>query len=279
MCFTGSCCCRTPSFTRIRDGDAYDAEAALVCLKRGHIASCILQALDAIVLAIVTPLFAAFYTDLFTYYNPFPRVQHQNPTNAGSFPAAIHWLPATFTLLAALHHGIAAGTWTTYKQAVVAGRGWLAWAEYSLSATIMNVAIACICGTSQFTDIVLIATATSTTMFFGFLSEAFASLSELWYAWCTAIVGFVPFLGAWAAMAVVYSQSAAGAPWFVHAIFGTMFVLETLFAVNLAVFLQSRSKGRPLNVRAAIRNEWGKIILSLTAKTLLAWLVFGGLRK
>ena len=60
-------------------------------------------------------------------------------------------------------------------------------------------------------------------------------------------------------------------PWFVYAILGTYFVFFNLFPVNMV--LQYRRIGKWSDYRYG---ERGFILLSLVAKTVLAWLVFFG---
>ncbi|MGM0366505.1 MAG: heliorhodopsin HeR [Actinomycetota bacterium] len=60
-------------------------------------------------------------------------------------------------------------------------------------------------------------------------------------------------------------------PWFVYAIFGSYFLFFNLFPANMV--LQYKKVGR---WKDYLYGERGYILLSLFAKTLLAWLVFAG---
>lgn len=253
----------------------------------GHGLACLVQSLQTIALLIAAPRNAKFYADVRVTYNPFPSTAGVPPSeHIGT--VHVHWLLFIFPLLAALHHLAAACTWDMYRMDVAAGRGWMAWLEYSASASIMNVIIAWISGVSQLGEICVVALATCTTMAFGWAAEAFASTrvvdtrngnEPLANAWCAFFVGFVPFVAAWLPISFAFHYARQGAPWFVSAIFGVMIGMETLFAVNLWWYLYRLDKSRPVDVNAAIDNEWGKIVLSLTAKTLLAWIAYGGLAK
>jgi hypothetical protein len=66
-------------------------------------------------------------------------------------------------------------------------------------------------------------------------------------------------------------QKYSGVPGFVFAIFISLFILFNCFAINQ--FLQYRNRGRFMNYRFG---EYAFIILSLIAKSLLAWQVFSG---
>ena len=65
-----------------------------------------------------------------------------------------------------------------------------------------------------------------------------------------------------------YSQ----VPWFVYTIFGMYFVFFNLFPINMV--LQYKKIGKYGKI--ILYGERGYIILSLVAKSLLAWLVFAG---
>lgn len=210
----------------------------------------------------------------------------------GSIP--VHWFPFLFVTLATLHHAGAVLAWDWYRDDVVRGRGWMAWSEYSLSAPVMNVAIAALCGNTQVGEFVGIAVLTSATTWFGWAAEAFASTIPaadsttrpgeernvpLINAWRMLGGGVVPFAGVWTIIGLAFDRTwkAAGTPDFVLAALFTMVFLEALFACNTATYLMRLGKNRPVDTDAAIHNEWGKIILSFLAKTTLAWLVYGGL--
>jgi hypothetical protein len=76
----------------------------------------------------------------------------------------------------------------------------------------------------------------------------------------------------WIAIAVQlgYSQNQTGnVPGFVFAIFASLFVLFNSFALNM--FLQYRRSGP---WRSYLFGERGYLVLSLVAKSVLAWQVF-----
>ena len=93
-----------------------------------------------------------------------------------------------------------------------------------------------------------------------------ADWSAFWYG---SVVGVVP----WALIAVYVSQPAR-VPGFVYAITIVQFVLFFSFAVNMA--LQYAQVGR---WRDHIHGEVVDIVLSFTAKSLLAWLIFANVLR
>jgi hypothetical protein len=82
--------------------------------------------------------------------------------------------------------------------------------------------------------------------------------------WFGCVAGAVP----WIAIAA-YLIGGGQAPTFVYVIFGTLFVLFNCFAVNMA--LQFRRVGRWADPAFA---ERAYIVISLVAKSALAWQVF-----
>ena len=99
------------------------------------------------------------------------------------------------------------------------------------------------------------------------------SLSEpggsLWPFWLGCVIGVAP----WLAIGVyLWSPgSSAEPPAFVYAIFGSLFVFFNVFALNM--WLQYRRVGR---WRSYLFGEKAYMVLSLVAKSLLAWQVFAG---
>jgi hypothetical protein len=106
---------------------------------------------------------------------------------------------------------------------------------------------------------------------FGLLMERQQRLGRAdWSAfWFGSLVGLVP----WALIAVYVAQPPQ-VPGFVYAITVVQFVLFFCFAVNMA--LQYAQVGR---WRDYVHGEVVYIGLSLTAKSLLAWLIFANVLR
>jgi hypothetical protein len=92
---------------------------------------------------------------------------------------------------------------------------------------------------------------------------------SLWPFWMGCIVGIAP----WLAVGVyLWSPgSAAEPPAFVYAIFASLFVFFNIFAINM--WLQYKRLGR---WRSYTFGEATYFVLSLVAKSALAWQVFAG---
>ena len=83
--------------------------------------------------------------------------------------------------------------------------------------------------------------------------------------------GTVPWVGVVLYTIAPGSSSGAEPPGFVYAIMVSLFVFFNVFALNQ--WLQYRAKGRWADY---LLGERAYILLSLTAKSALAWQVFGG---
>ncbi len=196
------------------------------------------------------------------------------PPTENLFDLSIRWAVAAFLALAAIDHLAVAlprvSSW--YERNLGRGINNARWIEYSLSASLMVVLIATFAGITDLRALIAIAGANAAMILFGLLSERVNSgRDEIdWLPfWLGCVVGAVP----WVAIAVslVGSEVRGDVPGFVWAIFVSLFLLFNSFAVNM--WLQYRRVGpwrRPLTA------EWGYLVLSLVAKSALAWQIYAG---
>ncbi len=175
---------------------------------------------------------------------------------------------AVFLLLAAADHLLLAapGVVGWYERNLGRGRNVARWIEYSLSASLMAVLIAMLTGIADIAALVAIFGANAAMILFGLLMERHQSPGEAdWTAfWFGSIVGAVP----WIAIGI-YLIGAETVPGFVYGIFVSLLVLFFSFALNM--FLQYRRVGPWSDY---VFGERAYIVLSLTAKSALAWQVF-----
>lgn len=181
---------------------------------------------------------------------------------------------AAFLLLAAVDHGLMAGParrW--YEDRLLEGTNPARWWEYSVSASLMVVLIAMLSGVSDAPALIALFGVNAAMILFGSLMERAnpPGSDPDWRPFrYGCIAGAVPWIAIGVQLAV--SQSETGSvPGFVFAIFVTLFLLFNSFAVNQ--FLQYRGVGR---WRDYIFGERVYLVLSLVAKSALAWQVFGG---
>jgi hypothetical protein len=188
------------------------------------------------------------------------------------FDVSVAWGVALFLFLSAGFHWLVAapGLFERYTSGLAAQHNYFRWTEYSLSSSVMIVLIAMLTGISDVAALIGIFAANAAMIFFGAVQERYESPGgSLWPFWLGCIVGIAP----WLAVGIyLWSPgSAAEPPAFVYAIFVSLFVFFNIFAINM--WLQYRRVGR---WRSYLFGERSYIVLSLVAKSLLAWQVFAG---
>jgi hypothetical protein len=182
---------------------------------------------------------------------------------------------AVFLYLAAVDHLIVASPWARdwYERNLARGINYARWWEYSISASLMVVLIAMLSGIRELTALVAIFGASAAMILFGLLMERGSrpgGRTDWWPFWLGSAIGLVP----WVAIAIqlIRSEAETGmVPGFVFAIFASLLALFALFPLNM--WLQYRRIGPWGDY---LYGERGYIVLSLTAKSALAWQVFGG---
>ena len=173
--------------------------------------------------------------------------------------------------MSAVAHFTLASPWLHrwYERNVSRGINPARWIEYSLSSSLMMVVIAMLVGIYDIASLILIFALNATMILFGWLMELHNQTTQRtnWTAyWFGCFAGAVP----WIAVAV-YLAGAADPPGFVYGIFASLFVFFNVFAVNM--LLQYRRVGR---WRDYLYGERVYMLLSLFAKSALAWQVFAG---
>jgi hypothetical protein len=178
---------------------------------------------------------------------------------------------ALFLALAAVDH-LLTGTAlrAVYERDLRAGINRFRWVEYSVSATLMVLLIALYTGIDGLSALVGIAGANVAMILFGWLQEsanppgrATTTIRPFWFG---CVAGAAPWV------AIGYNLVAAEeVPGFVVGIFVSLFVFFGSFAVNQ--WLQYREVGR---WRSYAFGEKAYLVLSLVAKSALAWQIFAG---
>jgi hypothetical protein len=189
------------------------------------------------------------------------------------FEVRFAWWVAAFLFLSAAAHWIIASpkVYEWYRENLKRERNYARWIEYSVSSSIMIVLIAMLTGISEVTAIGALFAVNATMILFGLLQEHYESPGNgRWLPyWFGVFAGAVPWL-----LIGVYLVSpgiAAQPPTFVYVIFISLFIFFNSFALNMV--LQYRKKGKWADY---LYGEKVYVFLSLTAKSLLAWQVFGG---
>ena len=189
------------------------------------------------------------------------------------FAVAIGPAVAAFVFLSAAAHGILVlpGVIGWYRRNLERNRNYARWIEYSVSSSIMIVLIAMLTGIADVAALIAIFGVNSSMILFGWLMEKYEQPGHPnWLAyWFGVIAGAVP----WVVIGLYLwsPTTAAEPPAFVYAIFISLFIFFNSFAVNM--ILQYRRVGP---WRDYLFGEAVYVLLSLTAKSALAWQVFAG---
>jgi hypothetical protein len=190
------------------------------------------------------------------------------------FDLPVRWCVAAFLLMAALDHLVVAlpGAVGWYERNLDRGINYARWIEYSFSASLMVVLIATFAGVTDLRALIAVAGANAAMILFGLLMERVNLGRERldWMPfWFGCLAGAVPWIVI--GISLVGSELEGTVPGFVWAIFVTLFLLYNSFAVNM--WLQYRGIGP---WRRYVFGEWGYLVLSLTAKSALAWQIYAG---
>ncbi len=237
-------------------------------LRRLNIIVGLVAAAQAIVLLIIAKP-ASLPVNMTYMLGPPGEGKYSPPTEL--FGMRIDIAVALFLLLAAADHLIVASPWANrwYNANVARGINPARWWEYSISASLMVVLIAMLTGISEVTALGALFGVNAAMILFGLLMEHYESPGRPnWLPYLFGVLtGAVPWL-----LIGVYLWSptvAAEPPGFVYAIYGSLFLFFNSFAVNM--FLQYRRVGPWRNY---LFGESAYILLSLTAKSALAWQLF-----
>jgi hypothetical protein len=190
------------------------------------------------------------------------------------FDVSLAWGVAIFLFLSAAAHFLIAapGIYQWYRRNLERQRNYARWIEYSLSSSVMVVLIAMLVGIADIAALLALAGVNASMILFGLLQEKYEtpgrSVGWLPY-WFGVLAGAIP----WIAIAIylVSPGVAASPPGFVYGIFFSLFAFFNVFAIVMV--LQYRQVGRWADYTFG---ESTYVLLSLIAKSALAWQVFAG---
>jgi Heliorhodopsin len=146
--------------------------------------------------------------------------------------------------------------------------------EYALSSSVMIVLIGMLVGIYDLGAIILIFGINAMMNLFGIMMEYHNQYTQK-TNWTSFVYGSIAGIIPWTVIVLYFVGSLAGEggkpPAFVYAIIPTLFVFFNIFAVNMV--LQYKKVGP---WKDYLFGERVYIILSLAAKTVLAWIIFAG---
>jgi hypothetical protein len=209
--------------------------------------------------------FLTFDTETFTL-TPNQNLAYELP-----FGPAV----AVFLLLSAVAHlTLSTFAYPWYVKVLKKGMNPARFYEYALSSSWMIVLIALLVGFQDLGGLILIFGLNAAMNLFGIMMELHNQTTER-TDWTAFIYGCIAGIIPWIVIVMYFLGSLTGGdaepPAFVYAIIPTIFVFFNIFAINM--LLQYKKVGPWKNY---LFGERFYIVLSLTAKTVLAWLIFAG---
>ena len=212
-------------------------------------------------------------TQLFLSFN----VESQSLVTASKdlFDLPFGILVASFLLISALAHFIIYSMSDKYFADLKKGINKYRWFEYAISSSIMIVLISTLFGIYDIASLTLIFIVNATMNLFGLVMEQLNSgvkKSEK-VNWGPFIWGSIAGLAPWIAIAMymLATGNFGEIPWFVWAIVIVYFIAFNTFPINM--ILQYKGVGK---WKDYLYGERVYIVLSLVAKSALAWLVLFG---
>ncbi|MEO7126305.1 MAG: heliorhodopsin HeR [Nakamurella sp.] len=240
---------------------------ALRRLHRWNIGLTVLHAVQGIAVLLLASGFSIAVTSSY----PTGPPGSAEPAPSTLFSVDIGVAVAVFLFLAAADHLLTATLLRRpYEADLRRGINRFRWIEYSLSSTIMLVLIGFYFGLTGIGTVVAVIGANVAMILFGWLQEQMnppvRSHTTMMPFWFGTLAGLAP----WVAI-VINLVGSEQVPGFVIGIFVSLLIAFFTFAVNQ--WLQYRGVGR---WRDYAFGEKTYLVLSLVAKSLLAWQIFAG---
>jgi hypothetical protein len=182
---------------------------------------------------------------------------------------------AAFLLLSAIaHFSLATFGYRWYVRNLKKGMNPARFYEYALSSSLMIILIGMLVGVWDLGTMIVLFGINATMNFFGIMMELHNQTTAK-TNWTAFIYGCIAGIIPWIVIVMYFlgALTSAGAkpPGFVYAIIPTILVFFNIFALNM--FLQYKKVGR---WKDYLFGERMYIVLSLLAKTALAWMIFAG---
>lgn len=240
----------------------------LKSLRAWNWAMAVLHAAQGIVMLAISSDFALPVTSSFLKFDAATRTL--NPFYDILTTWRIGPLVAGFLFLSALFHLINALGFSAYTRRLLKGINPSRWVEYSLSSSLMIVVISMLVGIYDIASLLLLFFLNAMMILFGWMMELHNQTTKTtdWTSfWFGSLAGLVP----WVAVGTYLFGAYDNPPTFVYWIYLSMFLIFNCFAINMV--LQYKKVGK---WRDYLYGERAYMILSLLAKSLLAWQVFAG---
>ena len=191
------------------------------------------------------------------------------------FNLNISYMVAAFLFLSAFFHFFITSkkNFARYTDGLSKNINVFRWVEYSLSSSIMIIVILQLNGVTQISTLIAVFGVNVSMILFGWLQEEYTTPGngDLLPFWFGCIAGIVPWVVVIFNLLHPNGPSEAKAPGFVYGIVISLFIMFNCFAI--VQWKQYKAQGKWANY---LYGERIYIVLSLVAKSLLAWQVFSG---
>jgi hypothetical protein len=221
--------------------------------------------------------------EIYTFYIKF-KILSLNPPNFQVLPSPqvafnlgyLGVILSSFLLIsAAAHFTIAFLRMKNYEENLKKGMNPYRWYEYALSSSIMLTFLATFVGVWDLWSLVMIFVLNAMMIMFGYLMEKINQYTKKtdWSPYLLGCIsGFTPWLVTAAYFIAALGSTDTKPPTFVYLTLIIYFIMFNTFSINM--ILQYKGIGK---WKDYLYGERVYIILSLVAKTMLAWLVFVGI--
>jgi hypothetical protein len=237
-------------------------------LQKLNVIAALLHVIQAISILVLANDFSLPVTSFF--WNDVPNNRLDVIRLDRMFDVSVAWAAAMFLFLSALFHGIVSTLGRSkYESEISLEQNRFRWVEYSISSTLMIIAICLVFGIGDIAGLVGIAGANIAMVLFGWIMEVVNRPGQrVWWTpfWFGCLVGILPWIG----LLIYLFGPGDDMPGFVYGIFISIFIFFNLFGLNQ--YLQYRKVGRWSNY---VFGEKMYLWLSLIAKSALAWQLYG----
>lgn len=242
-------------------------------LRQWNVAMFFFHAVQAAIMLALSNDFSLPLTTLFVEFDPRTQALTQSLENIATVPVGP--LVAGFLALSALAHLTVSlpRVYEWYVRNLKKGMNSARWIEYSLSSSLMIVVIALLTGMYDVFGLVLMFSLNAMMILFGWMMELHNQTTQK-TDWTAYIFGCIAGIIPWIVIACYLAFAGEGefkAPTFVYWIFFSMFLFFNSFAVNMVLQYKKVGKWKEYTY-----GEKVYIVMSLVAKSLLAWQVFAG---
>jgi len=250
-----------------------DEEFKFRKLRRFNAVMGVLHLLQGLLMLVLSNDFSLPVNQTLLSYNPATGLITPSTTTLMSLQ--IGPMVAMFLFVSAIaHFSLATFGYDWYVANLKKGINYARWYEYAISSSLMIVVIAMLCGIFELSSLILIFALNATMNLFGLMMERHNQTTNK-TDWTAFLFGCFAGLIPWVVLGIYFFgavlSSSGSVPTFVYFIFVSLAIFFNIFAVNMVLQYKKVRKWKDY-----LYGERMYIVLSLVAKSLLAWQVFAG---